>query len=177
MKRKIFFWLERLKITPSERKAIAGLLILLVILGGTNLALSPSVPFEEERYLELEKQFEKRTAMLEAKEQELMEQYYPRKSEKIYAAKTDTTPTDTTDRKDEQKANQQAQKKRININTAPQKALESLPGIGPTYARRIIKYRKENGKFETIGELKKIDGIAEKRLENLKPFVKLKDSE
>ena len=54
MKRGLFFWLEKLKIAPGERKAISGLLVLLVLLGGFNLALSPSVPFEDGEYLELE---------------------------------------------------------------------------------------------------------------------------
>lgn len=176
MKRKIFFWLERLKITPAERKTVSGLMILLVFLGSLNLALSPSVPFEDDDYLELEKQFEKRAAMLEAEEEKLMQQYYPAEEEGMYVAKTDTLPADSLGQEKEEKGDQNAQREQININTAEAEALESLPGIGPTYARRMIKYREKNGEFETIEELKKIKGIAEKRLEKLKPFVKLKDS-
>jgi len=175
MKRRIFFWLERLKITPAERKTISGLLILLVTLTVFNLGLSQSVPFEEDQYRELEQQFEKRTAMLEAEEQELMAQYYPSEKKTVAAAVSDTVTDDSTDSKQSQKKSQKASKERININTADKSALESLPGIGATYAKRIIKYRKENGKFETIDELKKINGIAQKRLDNLKPFIKLKD--
>ncbi len=152
-------------------------MILLVILGGANLALSPSVPFEEGHYLELEKQFEKRTAILKAEQQELMNQYYPDRKRQFVAAQSDSVPEDTDAQKEKKNAEQDAQKVKININTASKDSLEILPGIGPTYARRIIKYRNKNDGFETIDELKKIDGIAEKRLENLKPFVKLKDSE
>lgn len=83
MKRRIFFWLERLKISPAERKTISGLLILLVILGGLNMALTPSVPFEDGDYLELEKQFKKRTAMLQAEEEELMKQYFPKEKSRF----------------------------------------------------------------------------------------------
>jgi comEA protein len=176
MKRKIFFWLERLKITPAERKTVSGLMILLVLLGSLNLALSPSIPFEDEDYLELEKQFEKRAAMLEAEEEKLMQKYYPSEKEEVYVAKKDTIVEDTLAQVKDQKADQNAENEQININTAGEKALKSLPGIGSVYAQRIIKYREENDGFETIEELKRIKGIAQKRLEKLKPFVKLKDS-
>ena len=179
MKRKIFFWLERLKITPSERKTITALMILLVIMGGLNMTLSPSVPFENGDYHELEKQFEKRTAMLESQEQELMEQYFPPVEDRPIGTATNSISSDTTDSTGSQKTGKKAQdtqKQRINVNKADVATLESLPGIGPTYAGRIVEYRKRNDGFESLEELKKIKGIAEKRLEKLKPFIKLKDS-
>ena len=176
MKRRIFFWLERLKITPAERKTLSGLMILLMALGGTNLALSPSVPFEGGDYHELEKQFNKRTAELKAQEQALRKQYFPSSDESTFAAATDTTEEDSSSSKATDKSGRDAGKPQININEAGAKKLQELPGIGPTYARRIIAYRKDNGAFKEINELKKIDGIAEKRLENLKPFVKLTNS-
>lgn len=176
MKRTIFFWLERLKITPAERKTLSGLMILLVLLGGANLALSPSVPFEQSDYRELEKQFNQRTAELKAEEEELMERYFPPPEKQEISVRADTTEDDTASSESEDKVHQEAGKRQININTATTDKLERLPGIGPTYARRIVAYRKENGSFERFEELKKIDGIAEKRLENLKPFIKLTDS-
>ncbi len=59
----------------------------------------------------------------------------------------------------------------ININTADQATLELLPGIGETYAKRIIEYREENGGFKSVEELIRINGIGEKRLEQLRPVV------
>ena len=44
----------------------------------------------------------------------------------------------------------------VNINTATQTELESLPGIGPSIALKIINYRKENGKFSSIEEIKNV---------------------
>jgi len=113
--------------------------------------------------------------MLEAEEQELLEQYYPSQTKEVEHTLADTILDDSTESKDPAKQDESASKERVNINTADQGVLESLPGIGPTYAQRIIKYRNEQGNFETIEELKKIDGIAQKRLDNLKPFIKLKD--
>ncbi|HET6527927.1 MAG TPA: hypothetical protein VFG39_04175, partial [Balneolaceae bacterium] len=97
MKRKLFFWLEKLKITPAERKAVSGLMVALVVLASVNLALSPTVPFEEGHYRKLEKQFEARTAMLRTKEKKLMQRYFPVKIEKrLVAVSVDTIPADTT---------------------------------------------------------------------------------
>ena len=59
----------------------------------------------------------------------------------------------------------------ININTATLDQLMSLPGIGEVYASRILAYREENGPFRSVGELAKVEGIGEKRLEALWDLV------
>lgn len=61
----------------------------------------------------------------------------------------------------------------ININTADQATLQLLPGIGETYAKRIIEYREQNGGFDTVEELLNIRGIGDRRLERLRPVVTL----
>ena len=62
---------------------------------------------------------------------------------------------------------------KVNINTAKQTELETLPGIGPTIALRIIEYREENGKFTDIEELKEVEGIGEAKWEQIKDFVEI----
>lgn len=59
----------------------------------------------------------------------------------------------------------------VNINSATQTELETLPGIGPSLALRIINYRKENGKFSSIEEIKNVSGIGEKKYEDLKEYI------
>lgn len=59
----------------------------------------------------------------------------------------------------------------VNINTATQTELETLPGIGPSLALKIINYRKENGKFSSIEEIKNVSGIGESKFENLKRYI------
>lgn len=59
----------------------------------------------------------------------------------------------------------------VNINTATQTELETLPGIGPSLALKIINYRKENGKFSSIEEIKNVSGIGESKFESLKRYI------
>lgn len=61
----------------------------------------------------------------------------------------------------------------VNINTATQTELESLPGIGPSLALKIINYRKENGKFSSVEEIKNVSGIGESKFEDLKKYLNI----
>lgn len=61
----------------------------------------------------------------------------------------------------------------VNINTATQAELESLDGIGPKKALAIIDYRKKNGGFKTVDDLKNVDGIGNTTLENLRKNISI----
>ena len=60
---------------------------------------------------------------------------------------------------------------KVNINTAPQEELDSLPGIGPSTALKIINYRKEHGKFSKVEELKNVSGIGDSKFNQLKDLI------
>ena len=59
----------------------------------------------------------------------------------------------------------------INLNTATQAQLESLPGVGPKAALRILDYRKQNGNFKKIEDLMNVKGFGEKTFLKLKPML------
>ena len=57
---------------------------------------------------------------------------------------------------------------KININSANEQLLTTLPSIGPTIAKAIIEYRNQNGKFTNIDQIKKVKRIGEKTFEKIK---------
>jgi len=59
----------------------------------------------------------------------------------------------------------------VNINTATQTQIETLPGIGPKVAQRIIEYRQKNGQFKKVEDLMNVKGIGEKSFLKLKPYL------
>ncbi len=60
---------------------------------------------------------------------------------------------------------------KINLNTASLAQLDSLSGIGPTYAQRIIDYREQNGGFKSIEEVMNVKGIGEKTFEKFREKI------
>ena len=59
----------------------------------------------------------------------------------------------------------------VNLNTATAQQLETLPGIGPRTAQRIIEYREKNGPFKKVEDLMNIQGIGEKNFLRVKGLV------
>lgn len=57
---------------------------------------------------------------------------------------------------------------KINLNLATPEQLDTLPGVGPVTAGKIIEYRNKIGAFKRVDELKEIDGIGTKKFEQLK---------
>jgi competence protein ComEA len=59
----------------------------------------------------------------------------------------------------------------VNINTADQRALESLPGIGPALAGRIVAYREQNGAFTEPSDLMDVSGIGPATFEEIRKLI------
>jgi competence protein ComEA len=61
----------------------------------------------------------------------------------------------------------------VDLNSADQLALETIPGIGPVKAAAILQYRSEVGSFATVEELLEVTGIGPATLEAIRPYVTL----
>lgn len=61
----------------------------------------------------------------------------------------------------------------VNVNTASEKELQTLSGIGPSKARAIVDYRTKNGEFKKVKDLNKVPGIGPVLLGKMKNDVRL----
>lgn len=59
----------------------------------------------------------------------------------------------------------------VNLNTADLTTLDTLPGVGPVLAQRILDWRAEHGRFSRVDELGEVSGIGDKLLAQLTPKV------
>ncbi len=62
---------------------------------------------------------------------------------------------------------------RVNLNTADQAALETLPRVGPAMAQRILAWRAENGGFKAVEDLMQVSGIGQRTFEGMRAMVTL----
>lgn len=63
----------------------------------------------------------------------------------------------------------------INLNTATVEELDTLPGVGPVIARRIVEFRERRGGFRRVEELLAIQGISEQRWQQIRKLVEVRD--
>lgn len=66
-----------------------------------------------------------------------------------------------------------AQGQKVNINTAGIAELDALPGVGPATAQKILATRRRLGRFTSIEQLKEVPGIGDKKLADMRPYVRL----
>ena len=64
---------------------------------------------------------------------------------------------------------------KVNINTADSVTLQSLPGVGPSIAGRIIAYREENGPFPSAAALIRVEGVGEKLLTEIYDLITVQE--
>ena len=62
----------------------------------------------------------------------------------------------------------------LNLNTATVKQLETLPGIGPALAQRIVEFREKKGGFKRVEDLLAIPGISERKWKAIREMVEVK---
>lgn len=167
-KRELFFFFERLEIRAGERRAIATLLLLGTLLNiAADWMPSPST-YDAAYYEPLMAAFNERVAqnLAESAAQDSLYLGLVRESPRALlgevqgSAKADTSRSDPSLRSGQ-----------VPINTATLEQLDSLPGIGPALAARIIQYREEHGPFKSIDDLLNVRGIGPALLAKIRPFV------
>jgi len=70
-------------------------------------------------------------------------------------------------------ASDQNETNKININIADIQELDTLPGVGEATANKIINYRSEKGKFNSIEEIKNVNGIGDRKYEEIKDKISI----
>jgi competence ComEA-like helix-hairpin-helix protein len=63
---------------------------------------------------------------------------------------------------------------KLNLNTANEEQLQMLPTVGPAKADRVVAWRKKNGGFKRIADLRRVKGFGYKTLKRLEPFLDIK---
>ena len=159
-KRAVFFWLEKLQISKKERISITIMFVVIVLLLVSNIFIKEQIVPPPENHNQLLAEFERRSAMVKSKTDEIEIKYNPSSitEKNDLEISKETTVVNT---------------KLISLNEATVDEFVNLPGIGITYAQRIIEYRETNGSFTSVEDLVKVRGIGDKTLEKLKPFIKL----
>ena len=97
--------------------------------------------------------------------------YIPNKNEKVSMYITDNGGNNIIEESNNTQNGEKGGSKKVNINTASQSELDSLPGIGPALAQNIIDYREENGGFKSIEELQNVKGIGDAKYDDIKDNV------
>jgi competence ComEA-like helix-hairpin-helix protein len=194
MKRKLFFWLDRLQISRGERIAISILMTIMLILTTAYTFIDFAPKVDEDAYIELEKVFHERSRIKQQEHDAIMARYEPvNVIENQYLSNEKSLSNGTDTNMDEGRAESKESELdglpglseipepdtslgdsvKVNINKASAEELQKLPGIGPAYSKRIIEWRKEHGEFTTVEQLLEIRGIGPVRLEKIRPLIVL----
>lgn len=176
MQEKIFEWSEKLKITASERRAISLLLLVylslkLIRIGYEDITKGSKIDFAPQEIIQsssnLATASPKDASIAKIAESEDFEQFMTQKKVDLDTALSNPPSLSHVTKKADA----------VDINTATEQQLITLPGIGPTYAKRIIAWREINGKFNSIEELLQIKGIGPARLKKMSAMIHLGNKE
>lgn len=161
-------WIERYRII------IGAALVLVVVSGAITLSIINAKPKVVEKPI-IDTAAEEELAALREQNNLLRKQIEEINQTRVAGATTKTPISKSQIINKSQSSNTQKDSKTIsgliNINTANQSALESLPKIGPTIAQRIIEYRNTNGAFKNTADIKNVKGIGDKTFEQIRDKI------
>ncbi len=163
-----------LAITGTEATAllfIAGLLLSGLCV---RYVQGQSVPYSAEHYAALDADFDARAAPLRAEASSSEQAAADSTREEAVPAETAPVVAASTSPRSRQSKPGPV---RMNLNTASERLLQRLPGIGPALAGRIIAYRNQYGDFAQPGHLVRVKGIGPKTFEKLEPYLFVEETE
>ncbi|HKJ44934.1 MAG TPA: ComEA family DNA-binding protein [Balneolales bacterium] len=176
LKRKLFFLLERLNITPGERRFIVLIVTFVAVISLINLFLSPRQKYDKAYYAPLRKEYRKKLAAARRRDSIRKITYYKTGAIKNKHTKKSFHQGEAFHnvKKIAQKKSKKSQPNElISINSSGLEALQSLRGIGPKTAQKIIDYRTKHGPFKKLKSLTLVKGIGKKKFEKLKMHITL----
>ena len=97
--------------------------------------------------------------------------YIPNKKEKITEYIIESNGNNVIQEGNKTSNTEKGDSDKVNINTATQEELDSLPGIGPSTAQKIINYREENGLFKKIEDIQNVKGIGDSKYSDVKDKI------
>ena len=83
-------------------------------------------------------------------------------------------PTDDVEEPPAKKSSHKQLSGKLNLNTANEEQLMLLPTVGPAKADRIVGWRKKNGGFKRVADLRRVKGFGYKTFKKLEPFLDIK---
>lgn len=150
---------QRLAITSAEASALLFLSVLLFVGFGVRTAQHESVPFTADYYTELHAAFAERSEALRASAAA------PTEAEDVRATTVAVEAAPAPHRA------APSGPVRMNLNTASERTLQRLPGVGPAIAARIADYRNAYGGFREPREVMRVKGIGPKTFEKMAPYL------
>lgn len=178
MRRWFYFFLERLNITPGERRLVITAIILFLAVTLFDYFTRPGDPFNSAYYSPLEKEFRKDIVLARKRDSLQKAKFYTihkitSNKERKRAFHQNRTRDINTGKSSKKRKKELLKKASVAINSADVKTLMLLPGIGPKTAEKIIVYRKKNGLFSSFSDIMKVKGIGKKKLKKIKPYLRL----
>lgn len=101
------------------------------------------------------------------------EQHYiiPKIGETISVTSNDSSNNPNLKNEPKSESKNISNESKVNINIATIEELDSLPGVGEATANKILQHREENGQFNSIEDIKNVNGIGDKKYENIKDLI------
>jgi comEA protein len=186
-RRNAFFFIDRFKIPRSERRVLSLLFLATILVWSARLLVKHPQLIDPTLYEEEQAIFRNAFAKSYQDHQEILKRYGRSEPENThqtnnkstsdllqipYRNTVDESPQDTL-KNVSSDSSPNVESSRLNLNTATSEQLITLPGIGPSYAERILNWRNKNGNFTSIDQLLQIKGIGKKRLEKLRPLLEV----